>query len=54
MANIPEHSGEKKPKFLARRKLGTGRSPQVINHGTKTDWLAKPDPLKMPKFPGDY
>ena len=39
---------------LERRSSTPGISPEVSDHGTKTDFLKSPKLDALPSFPGDY
>ena len=39
---------------LERRSNAPGVSPENTDHGTKTDFLKKPEEGKLPTYPGDF
>ena len=45
---------DKKMVVLEKRSSTPGISPEVSDHGTKTDFFKAPAPGKIPSFPGDF
>ena len=45
---------DKKMVVLEKRSSTPGISPEVSDHGTKTDFLKSPAKGKIPSFPGDF
>ena len=40
--------------ILDRRQAGLGTTPETADHGTKSDFLKKPQQGKIPSYPGDF